>query len=599
MTLVVAASPTPILQFFSDDGTFLVGGQLFTSVGGVPYPTYADPLGLVQHANPIILNNRGEIATSSGQSAQLYLIPNVTYTFALFDAQSNPIDTPTNIQGIPNSATIEQLITSEFIGEVLYPQTPVEAAQSVAPTIFVPTLRIDPMRYGAAGDGFTDDTIALQTALNIAQANNGSVWLGDNRNFLCGALALTVSGNHTTSGLRIEGASANGSLITQNGAMTALLTYNGIDPTGNPQESPAIFANFSLVCNSPSTDGIYLNGVSDVRVDNVFVGFGNRAIYANSCLASVIQNCWLYSCVYGLYARANGTGAPPNLLRVEKNIINGMTVYGVDFNDGSELQMIGNDMEANGDPAGNINSGAIHIGSNINCAPTFGFAKVWLQNNWIENTLGGGYAISVDAPTAGQATWISIRGGHTIASSGGNAIGVAGASYLLIEDHFSGTPGDSWNLTATNASLRNVQVDTLLDTGITYPTYVNVRTGTSGSTDLNGRRDNFTGALTGCTTGPTANVAVYQQGNAITLEFLTVLTATSNTNACTITGLPAKYWPASDTIGVMMVTDNGTDAARPCLVSASTGVITLGAGFTFTTSGVKGLKGGSLPYRRT
>ena len=136
------------------------------------------------------------------------------------------------------------------------------------------------------------------------------------------------------------------------------------------------------------------------------------------------------------------------------------------------------------------------------------------------------------------------------------------------------------------------------DVDITYPTYTNVSTSISGATDLNGRRDNFIGTLTGCTTEPTVNVEVYQQGNEITLEFLGPLTAASNSTACTITGLPSRYKPQADTIGQLMVQDNGINSVRPAQVAAATGIITVGFGQTLTATGSKGVMGGTIRLRR-
>jgi hypothetical protein len=53
----------------------------------------------------------------------------------------------------------------------------------------------------------------------------------------------------------------------------------------------------------------------------------------------------------------------------------------------------------------------------------------------------------------------------------------------------------------------------------------------------------FTGTLTGCTTSPTATFNWSRNGNAVTIDCPT-LTATSNTTACTVTGLPAALTPA-------------------------------------------------------
>lgn len=253
MTLVVAQSPTPILQFFNSDGTFLIGGQLFTSVGGLPYPTYADPLGLIQHANPIILNSRGEIATSSGQSAQLFLIPNVTYSFALFDAQSNPIVTPTNIRGIPTADIIESIITASFIGQQIYPQTAAEIAAAVAiVNPAYPPLMVD--RYGTnTTPGMTSMLAAWQSAINVAKRQGGVVTWGVGPYVLDGALDLTnpIGSQNCMFALIGQGRfKAPTNTVGQNATPSILLKHTGhaFDTTGS---QGIHFENMSIASIDP------------------------------------------------------------------------------------------------------------------------------------------------------------------------------------------------------------------------------------------------------------------------------------------------------------------------------------------------------------
>ena len=72
-------------QFFANNGSFLVGGQLFSYQAGTSTPasTYTDSTGATPNANPIILNSRGE--------ASIWIPPNVGYKFVLEDAAGNTI----------------------------------------------------------------------------------------------------------------------------------------------------------------------------------------------------------------------------------------------------------------------------------------------------------------------------------------------------------------------------------------------------------------------------------------------------------------------------------------------------------------------------
>lgn len=90
-------SPTPVLQFFDNNGKPLVGGLLFVYAAGTTtkQAAFTDASGLTQLPNPIILNARGEVAPSAtGTSCGLWLDPTLAYKYVL--APATDTDPPTN-----------------------------------------------------------------------------------------------------------------------------------------------------------------------------------------------------------------------------------------------------------------------------------------------------------------------------------------------------------------------------------------------------------------------------------------------------------------------------------------------------------------------
>jgi hypothetical protein len=77
--------PLLVPQFFSNSGTPLVGGQLFSYQAGTntPQATYTDSTGGTQNSNPVICNARGEVS--------VWVPPNTGYKFVLQDALGNTI----------------------------------------------------------------------------------------------------------------------------------------------------------------------------------------------------------------------------------------------------------------------------------------------------------------------------------------------------------------------------------------------------------------------------------------------------------------------------------------------------------------------------
>jgi hypothetical protein len=537
-----------------------------------------------------------------------------------------------------------------------------ESALGVTPTNFsFPAYPfVDPRRYGADPTGVNDSTVAVQTAINVAYRMKGCVWIGNACNFLVGALSVTLTGNDTNDGFSIIGSSPNGSALTQQGTPGNILTIVGTTPTGNPSAAPIYCANFSVIGAGAANftlrtaTAFYLHGVGGVVLERITAYGFDKCVYFHSGLECTVRDCAFTRSYWGVFCDTDTTGAPPNLIRIHDTSIKGCSFYGIIYDTGSELIVERCDMEQNGyaatftaNPGLNANAatltsawqlptgpytcefpdgtvksitftngstaatwtggnpaqsaawvatptGAIHITGNLNASPTFGAGKASLSNNWLEGNVGG-YSIQVDAPVLGQSTWFSLRGGHIIASANNLAMRVT-ATYILIEDCFSNTPNDKWILAGTRSRLTNCVPAVLTDTTI-YPTYINVVTSIANLS--NGRLDNFTATLTGCTTSPTVNVQVHQQGDQIDLDFLGSLTATSNTTAATLTGLLSKYWPIADTIGQLMIQNNGVNGVGPVQVAAATGIITLNFAIGFTAAGGKGVVGGQLRFRRT
>lgn len=545
-------------------------------------------------------------------------------------------------------------MTSELIGQLINPTHSTETGLGITVVNhrFPVDPYVDPRRYGADPTGVADATTPVQSAISVAYALKGEVKLGAGVNYLVSNLALTFTGNHTNDGLRISGSSPNGSRLTQKSTSNGpVLSFTGAAPAATPQESPLELYSFSVFCRTGKVnDGIVLTALAEWNVNRVYVANANKAISLDASLLGEITGCELYDSNYGLYARNNAGCSGTNLVSVRRNRFFGNSEWGIDWGSGDQGSFDKNDMEVNGTttaitftgalsgtatsgtltanwarPTGvypvyfsdaevravtltngaktatwttgltggvtanaNATTGSIVIRSSVSTAT--GLSTISMTGNWNE----GNFGQSVFVENTSGLT-ISFKGMTFYADTGGHSLFIAGADMISIEDSMSPSAGQSWELNGTVSYLKNCR-PTILNDNTLRPTYVNVETSTVNM--LNGRKSTFTGTLTGCTTSPTASITMYEQGDEIALEFLSALTAVSNTNACTITGLPAAYWPKVDTIGILMVQDNGVNQALQCQVSASTGVITVGNSHMFTTSGGKGVVGGELRFRR-
>lgn len=252
---------------------------------------------------------------------------------------------------------------------------------------------------------------------------------------------------------------------------------------------------------------------------------------------------------------------------------------------------------------------------------TFGSADVPTSYDVFDVKLSGNQFIA-DQTTAGAQPFVDILNGRRLsvtdndfqvsnAASGQYLVRLGSDAYIsaaedcdetAIENNRAWVQGASASSCrflvvagdiCTNASKHVVQRNTLngpnyIDYATNPPTNANLKTDAAGS---------YTGTLTGCTTSPTGTVEWSISDRVVTLE-IPAITATSNTTAATITGMPVAARPASQQVGIGITQNNGvTGVAR--IAIGTDGVITLhvGTSATFTGSGGKGVEACSISYR--
>jgi hypothetical protein len=454
----------------------------------------------------------------------------------------------------------------------------------------------DPRRYGGDPSGVAFATAAVQKAIDVAVTLNSAVYIGHGCKFKCDALSKTFSGNHTTNSVRICGESQVGShlVFSTAGAPAAFISLLGSTPTGNPQEIEVIMENITL--EGPlggSIDGIKLEGVALVQMRTVIIlGFA-AAVNLHSALDVVLEGCQFYNNIYGVFCRTDGAGSPDNRVKLHNCTFAGCgTVttgagYGLDYDGGSHLFVEFCDFEGCG-VNNNNTTGAIHIGANVN--NTLGEAVIAITRNWFEGNLGWG--VKVESPASGS-LHLALRDNMWLGDNLGS-LWVLGAQQMQIQNCAAIGLG-VFNLTCNRLTMQNVTVNTLTDGPVTWPTYHNVTTGAGHQ--YSGRLDSGINLTPTGLTAPAATATNFvQQGDEVTIEFPNAITGVSNTTAFTLTGVPAKYQPASVQRGLCYATNNGIDQAIPVELDPASGTITFN--FTFTNTGAKGVPAGaSIRYK--
>lgn len=141
-------------QLFDNNGFPLAGGFIYTYLAGTSTPasTYTSSTGNIQHSNPIILDASGRVP-----GGEIWLTTQISYKFVIEDSSSVLIGTYDNINSINN---VESVSVADF---------------------------------GAVGDGITDDTAAIQNALNYISSNGGgTVYLVQGKRYLIDSANLVI-----------------------------------------------------------------------------------------------------------------------------------------------------------------------------------------------------------------------------------------------------------------------------------------------------------------------------------------------------------------------------------------------------------------------
>lgn len=288
--------PEPRQRYYNNNGTVAAGCYLYTYAAGTSTPkaTYTDSAGVTPHSNPIVLDAKGEALIYWDGSYKVDL-----KTAAGVQITGYPVDNYTSVDALiaASDATLRaDLAASTGAGLVGYIESGGGAVGTTAQEVLRESTSV--MRYGAVGDGATDDSAAFVLAIK----SNRDVYIPYGYTFVLNGATITGQTN-----FRIHG---GGKLLHKAGAnlRTSVITITACDDF--TVDGCWIDGNMSNLTESSSAqrayDGLAISAskrfrVINNKIENVFFGAGinladNGSTTANFetqsiCAFNTIKNC--------------------------------------------------------------------------------------------------------------------------------------------------------------------------------------------------------------------------------------------------------------------------------------------------------------------
>lgn len=345
------------------------------------------------------------------------------------------------------------------------------------------------MDFGATGDGSTDDTSAIQAAINSFGGNGGTVFfpVGNYKTTVALSMVANVS---------LVGSGANSSIIKpvachgveftySNGFQYTLISEIGFDGTNATtytaihQTPPANFSteiygiNVKDVYVTYFDTAIYLSSARNIIIDNCwFESVNNGIILVGNTIDTNITNNWIVctgsgSTKYGVYI--NGyTFSVSGYRRPEHVLIHGNQLYGctsaVYIYDGLYVDVIAADIYAS-----QYGVYFSTIAGNLNVKDSY----IEMAGNNSVGILGAGES----SPLTGNAN--SFENNYFICSSGTSTIGISIGVYGTSNQFWNRIVGNSFTaFTGYDIAVYSSAYLTILDnkcfsTTTTYSIYIN------------------------------------------------------------------------------------------------------------------------------
>ena len=253
---------------------------------------------------------------------------------------------------------------------------------------------INALDYGATGDGTTNDTAAIQAAINAALGSaSGTLWLPK------GTYAVTSINIYPTGGksLILIGDGPLNSQFTKYGASTTpILNISGTagGGGGNGVVSKCQFKNFGITGTSKLFVGIYADTLAHFFMEGVYVAACSIGLQSLGSLIFACRSCYFIGNDIGFQADSSPVnGGYSNLIKFDDCVFQSNTTYHGLLNKGQQIVFQNCDCE----------SGATSFRVTSTYEDETSYSSVTWNNCWWEGNTSNPIIIE------SSATWVTMR----------------------------------------------------------------------------------------------------------------------------------------------------------------------------------------------
>lgn len=513
----------------------LNGGKVYTYLAGTTTltNTYADAERVTTNTNPVILDARGE--------ANIFLDPAVNYKFVIQDSTGASVYTQDNISGnqigvgaiTDASLSNTQSVLLAIVNKLL---TIVSGTGAVYRSVLARLLdRVSLKDFGAVGDGVTNDTAAVQAAINYALGAGISTILGNQ-----GTYAVTSLQIYPTSGknlIFVGDGSAACRFVKYGSSSDYIMDISGTAGGGGGAGvvSKIQLKNFGIdgISGGVATyKALRIDTLAEFFMEGVAISNSTEGLNSLGALVFSVRDCQFLSNTIGFIADYSPTNAGySNLITFDGTKFQGNTTYAAQLKKGQQITFKNCDIEGNG-----ATSGTVFIIDSTYDAET-GYSSVTWENCWWE---GNNSAAPLIANC--DNTWINIEkcnmygAGNSLTINGsGNQVmlkAVYGTEFLNMADSTGAITIENCLFPTYSISTPNHYITNLLGSGGGSPT---IRAASSGTMLITGGSSPNT-----ADTGSGAELQVVGETQS-TLGFISKASQTINGTPKTIATIKLNY----------------------------------------------------------